>query len=716
MLMSSDESLEVSSSIALIARQHGAVLTNDQVGKSFQSGELKKRDSIKSYFARYSISVFFKEIKKADLITKKYIYPCVALQKNGKATIILGAKTQADTGKTFFQTMDVFSSTLGPTQIEFSEFIETWTGSVVLIGRKSDVPSMDRSFDYDWFIPEIMRFKWLFAMAFVMSLILHSIAFAPIIFIQISLDKVVGYQATATLYVLTIGVFLALVFSGIMGYLRDYIVNIFGSAIDARLSGDLFDKILGLPIHQIEGDKDLKIEGSTQAVSYLKMFLTRHVLLAIFDVGGLLVFLPILFLYSNLLAFVVIGYAVTLGLLSFLFRNVEKKRGAKAHAEDHSKLKVLRETIAGIDNVKALSQEQIQRRSWREASFKSINAGLARDQVTAISTNLSSVIQQLMTITIIFVGIQLVFIGSLSAGAIIAVNMVAARVTRPVGTLITSLGELDNAKASLNKIAEIWNSPPERKSIGTSAVIKGGYIFKDVELSLGGKKVLESLDFEIGAGKTIGLVGTAASGKTTLLRILQGFIRPTIGTILVDGRALNTLDLENYRSQVSMVNTSPKFFAGSIEDNLRRVRRNISERELDDALVLSGLDGILPNIDGGMSHQLDSFASSLPNSYKQIIAIARALASNPKVLLFDEVFSPLDKSLQAELLGRIKEIGKNKTLILVTHDLRLSKNLDQILVMQDGSVAGLAKHNELLLNNPVYQKLWKLDQLSEVVS
>ena len=382
--------------------------------------------------------------------------------------------------------MDVFASTLAPKDIELSEFLKTWTGSIVLIGRKTDVPSMDRSFDYDWFLPELMRFKWLFAMAFLMSLILHSIAFAPIIFIQISLDKVVGYQATATLYVLTVGVFLALIFSGIMGYLRDYIVHIFGAAIDARLSGDLFDKILGLPIHQIEGDKDLRIEGSTQAVSTLKMFLTRHVLLGIFDVGGLLVFLPILFLYSTLLAFVVIGYAITLGMLNYLFRNIEKKRGANAFQENHSKLKVLRETIAAIDNVKALSQEQIQRRSWREASFKSINASLARDQISAISSNLSSVIQQLMTITIIFVGIQLVFVGSLSAGAIIAVNMVAARVTRPVGTMINSIGEVENAKVALDKIAEVWNSPPERKTIGTSAVIKGGYIFKDVELSLGG--------------------------------------------------------------------------------------------------------------------------------------------------------------------------------------------------------------------------------------
>ena len=184
--------------------------------------------------------------------------------------------------------------------------------------------------------------------------------------------------------------------------------------------------------------------------------------------------------------------------------------------------------MAGIDNVKALSQEPIQRRAWREASFKSIESSRARDDITAVSTNFNATIQQFMTIAVIFVGIQLVFAGSLSAGAIIAVNMVAARVIRPVGILISSFGEMEGAKASINKIAEIWNASPERKSIGTSVNVQG-QVEQGFSSNLGGKEVLKNVSFSVPANSIVAVVGPAASGKTTLLKVIQGFIKPTVG-------------------------------------------------------------------------------------------------------------------------------------------------------------------------------------------
>ena len=166
-------------------------------------------------------------------------------------------------------------------------------------------------------------------------------------------------------------------------------------------------------------------------------------------------------------------FAFFLGFSSYYFKSIEKKLGTKYYKEEHEKLTVLRETIAGIDNVKSLSQEPIQKRAWREASFKSIEALRAKDDIQAVSGNLNSTVQQFMTIAVIFVGIQLVFSGSLSAGAIIAVNMVAARVIRPVGILINSLGEVDAARGNIAKVAEIWNSSPERKTVGTAVNLQG---------------------------------------------------------------------------------------------------------------------------------------------------------------------------------------------------------------------------------------------------
>ncbi len=702
-------SLETASSIGLISRQLGAVVSNEQIGEEYSAGGCRDEDALKNYFSRYNIAVYFKKLKKIDLEKKQFLYPCVLINKDGSSSVLIGLQSEQGTGKKSFSVMDVFSSTLGAEKKAIEEVIEEWSGRIVIIGKKSDQPSKERLFDFDWFLPEFARFKWLFVVAFLMSLILHGIAFAPIIFIQISLDKVVGYQAMSTLYVLTIGVFFALVFSGIMGYLRDYIVNVFAASLEARMSGDLFDKMLALPVYQMDANSAGKLEESIQSVTGLKMFVSRSVLSAAFEAAGLLVFLPILFLYSTLLGLIVLGFAVFLGISSYIFKNLEKKRSVRYFNEERNKLTVLRETVAGIDNVKALSQQPIQRRAWREASFKSIESSRARDDIMAVSVNFNSTIQQFMTISVIFVGIQLVFAGSLSAGAIIAVNMVAARVIRPVGILISSIGEIDGAKGSIRKISEIWNAAPERKSIGTSINVQGNVECKNLALSLGGKEILKNVSFSVPANSMVAVVGPAASGKTTLLKVIQGFIKPTVGSVLIDGRSLLSLDLENYRSQVSMVSANPSFFTGTIEENLRRARRNISERELREATSLSGLDSIISNIEGGLAYQLDNANNALPSSYRGVIALARALISDPKILLFDEVFANLDKSLQSELLNKMPSIAKSRTLFFVTHDIRVASTMGRVMVMEQGKVIALDKPEILLEHCELYKKLWALD-------
>ena len=711
--MTRSVSLETASSVALIARQLGAVVSNEQIGEEYTSGGCRDEGALTDYFSRYDISVYFKKLKKTDLEKKQFLYPCVLINKDGSSSVLIGLQSEQGTGKKSFKVMDVFSSTLGAENKSIEDVIGKWSGTIAIVGKKSDQPSKERLFDFDWFLPELVRFKWLFAVAFLMSLILHGIAFAPIIFIQIALDKVVGYQAMSTLYVLTIGVFFALVFSGIMGYLRDYIVNVFAASLEARMSGDLFDKMLALPIYQMDANSATRLEESVQSLTGLKMFISRNVLSATFEAAGLLVFLPILFLYSTLLGFIVLGFAIFLGTSSYIFKNIEKKRSAEYYREERNKLTVLRETVAGIDNVKALSQEPIQRRAWRETSFKSIESSRARDNITAVSTNFNATIQQFMTIAVIFVGIQLVFAGSLSAGAIIAVNMVAARVIRPVGILISSFGEMEGAKASVGKIAEIWNASPERKSIGTSVNVQGKVECKDLALTLGGKEVLKNVSFSVPANSIVAVVGPAASGKTTLLKIIQGFIKPTVGSVLIDGRSLLSLDLENYRSQVSMVTANPSFFTGTIEENLRRARRNISERELREATMLSGLDSIISNIEEGLAYRLDNATNSLPSSYRGIIALARAVVSDPKILLFDEIFANLDKSLQSELLDKMPAIAKNKTLFFVTHDIRVANTMSLVLVMEDGEVVGLDEPSKLLGTCDLYKKLWALDNYTK---
>ena len=200
-----------------------------------------------------------------------------------------------------------------------------------------------------------------------------------------------------------------------------------------------------------------------------------------------------------------------------------------------------------------------------------------------------------------------------------------------------------------------------------------------------------------------GVVGPAGCGKSTFLRLVQGLLRPNSGVFTIDGVSYSNLNTENYRSQVALVSQGSTFFAGTIESNLRRARPNISEREFQDALNWSGLNSIMDHLPDGLSTEIDQYASGISSSHRIIISLARALVSSPKILLFDEVFSNVDKALSKHILINLPEISRGKTFIMATHDIGLLTNFEQIVVLDKGVVIQSGKHTELVESSEIYR-------------
>ncbi len=212
------------------------------------------------------------------------------------------------------------------------------------------------------------------------------------------------------------------------------------------------------------------------------------------------------------------------------------------------------------------------------------------------------------------------------------------------------------------------------------------------------------------------IVGPSASGKSTLLRLLQGLLKPNDGVLEVDGNNLASLDLGHYRSQVALVDLQPTFFAGTIEQNLRRVRPNISIREFDEALEISGLASLSKDLADGLSTDIDQTASNLSQSHKITVALARAIATDPNLILLDETFNTLDKQTQVLLKGKIDQIAAGRTLIATIHDFRWLGKFDWIIVLEKGSVVDEGTHDDLMKNCTLYQEMWELEkQIAEDV-
>ena len=697
-------------SVVFIARQFGVPVNADAVEEAIKSGALANTKDFANYFFKQGVLARQGKLAFKDLLTKKYIFPCVSIMKDGRSFILIGVDATSGNDKAEIIAIDPMDPTAKPTRISLSEFIDGWSGQVVLVSRSSGEAAKDRAFDWKWFLPELYRFKGIMAVTFLISLILHGTALAPIIYIQIALDKVLGYEAMSTLYVLTSGVVLVLIFNGFLTYGRDYVINHISTVIEARLTGDLFDKLLDLPAQTFQITSPGEMEGKVQSVVSVRTFLSRQILTNLYDATGILVFIPILVGYSPILALVVIGFATLQGFIDLASKYRQREIGKAVGEANQNRVRTLRETIASIDAVKSLSQEPIQRREWRFAAARSIRHNVNMFEATNVSGSINKTLSSLMTIAIVFIGITLVFAGSLSAGSIISCNMLGAKVVGPTKKLITFFADTHIISGAMERISSIWNANPERVGGGSQQVIKGDYDFRDVTVRFGDQEALKNVNLNIPARKKVAIVGPSASGKTTLLRLLQGLLKPNEGFIDIDGTNLASLDLNHYRSQVSLVDIYPTFFAGTIMENIRRVRPNISAREMEVIIEISGLGNLVKFLQDGLSTEIDQTASNLSQSHKIVVSLARALAANPKLLLLDETFSSLDKQAMVHLKTNMDKIARGRTVIATILDMRFIEDFDWIVVLDQGKVAGLGQHDKLLARCPPYAKLWELEK------
>lgn len=700
-----------SSAIAVtyIARQFGVQINVDAVTDAVERSGLSTPKDFINYFYQFGVSVKLRKFKPAELIEKKYIYPCVGVMKDGRSLILAGVDVSDQTQPKMIA-IDPLDPTAKAERINALEFQNSWSGQIVLASRSSGEASKDRDFDWKWFLPELWKFKGIMAMTFIVSLIIHALGVAPIIYIQISLDKVLGYQAVSTLYVLTSAIVLALLFGGIITYGRDYVINYISTNIESRITGDVFDKLLDLPAQTFQTSSAMEMEGKVQAVLGVRSFLSRQVLTNLYDATGILVFTPILFGYSPVLTLVVIGFAVLQGLIDLFSKIRQRELGKSTGQANMKRIANLRETISGIDSVKTLSQESIQRKEWRSSAAGSIRRNF--DSLTAgnMTSAINGTLSSLMTVAIVFTGINLVFAGSLSAGAIISCNMLGGKIVSPIKGLITFFADTSTIAGAMEQIKSVWNANPERASGGSQHVITGNLELRDVKVKFGDHDALAKATMSIPARKKIAIVGPSASGKSTLLRLLQGLLKPNEGLVEVDGNNMASLDLTHYRSQVALVDLAPTFFSGTIEQNIRRVRPNISVREFDEVIENSGLGILSKDLPDGLSTELDLTGGNLAQGHKIAVALARALATDPNLLMLDETFNTMDKKTQVYLKSKMDAIGSGKTLIATIHDFRWLSQFDWIVVLENGSVVGQGEHEELMKTCPLYVEMWELEK------
>ena len=682
-------------SLILVARQLGIHIGPNDIPERFKNDERELSPKEMCELA-HSFNLKAKSTKITDnelikLLTKKQ--QILRLQ-NGRYVIALRIIDSKDDDKSILF-LDTGVTTPKPQQISVKELKKGWDGQVILLKARLKAFEEQSELKLSWLIGESLRNKSVMVQVVICALILNIFAVVPAVFMMLVLDKVVNYEAYSTLYVITSGVIVAYVFNGILGFLRAYLLDFLSQKVEAKLSVRVFEKLISLPMQRFHRESANFLRFTSQ-ISVIKNTLTQKIFSTALDSISLLVFVPILFFYSPVLFMVVFSFSILGAIASIIYSKRQRDSMGKVGKAEAKRQEFISVSVNGIENVKGLALEPTLKEQWRELEANFIIASEDMQKKSATLNNISSTINQLMTAMVIFVGVHLVFSGSLSAGILVGFNMLATRVSKPIVDLVTLKTEINKLVQSLQLVSGIVDANTETSVKGQKPQLMGQISFRNVEFGYDDNtKILKDVDLEINPRQVIGLTGKSGCGKSTIAKLIQGLYRPQSGIVALDNVDLRLLDLSHIRSQVSLVGSESYFFPGTIRESISRAAPNSSMDKITWAAKKVYAHDEIESFPDGYETFLEENATNLSTGLRQKLAIARALIRNPRVIILDDAITGFDVDSEIKLYDALSDIALGRTVIIVSNRLWHLRICNKIFVLDKGVITQQGSFEEL---------------------
>lgn len=582
--------------------------------------------------------------------------------------------------------------------------------NTLLLITKEPSP-LSAKFDFHWFIPSLLRQKNALLFIFILACCCQLFALVGPLIFEIMIDKVLTGRNLSNLHLFGYLLILIAVTEPLYLYLRDKLYIFISCQLGAEFSGKVFQHLIGLPSHFFNQRQSGQIITRIQELSHIRQFITNSAFMRILDLVFIIVFISVMFMYSSLLTWITLG-ALTLYFLLWLicgpFIRYWVEQEYQANADNTS---LLTEAINGIETIKITATENKFIESWQYKLTDHINKRFSGAKKALFAQQLISIIHKIATAIILWQGVNLIIKAQMSVGELIAFNLFAAHITQPILRLAQCWQDFQQATISLRRIGDILNTPTEHHPYGTATVpkITGSIIFSNVYFRYANNTpdVIEALSLSIPAGKFIGITGRSGSGKSTLTRLIQRLYTPQQGQIYIDGMDLAIADPLSLRQSISLVLQESFLFSGSILENIRLSKPNASEREIIEASQLAGALDFIEQLPLGFNTQVGERGRNLSGGQRQRIALARALLTDPRILILDEATSALDYRSEAQILANLPQICKNRTVISIAHRLNTLVHSDYIYVIDKGRVLEEGTHAHLIENRALYYQLWK---------
>lgn len=641
--------------------------------------------------------------------------PALLWQDNGRHVILAKYQdnhsfdVQEKSGRSYL----IQDAATGQTAIlDDSSFESIYLGKIILVSSRAKTIDQLRKFDFTWFIPAVVKYRKLLLEVLLISVVLQFFALITPLFFQVVMDKVLVHQSFSTLDIIAIALLVVSLFEVVLGGLRTYIFSHTTSRIDVELGAKLFRHVLALPQAYFEHRRVGDTIARVRELEQIRSFLTGQALTSLLDFCFVGIFLALMWYYSAKLALVVLVSLPIYALWSAFISPILRHRLNDQFAKNADNQAFLVENITAVHTIKALAIEPVMIQRWDKQLASYVHANFKTTHLATIGQSGIQIIQKLVVVATLWFGAHLVIDGKMTIGQLIAFNMLAGQVAMPVIRLAQLWQDFQQVGISVARLGDILNTPTELSNTQLALPdIQGDISFKNVSFRYqpNGLPILDCINLHIQAGQVIGIVGRSGSGKSTLARLIQRLYVPESGQVLIDGQDIALADSTWLRRQIGVVLQENTLLNASIRDNIAITQMGIASEHVIAAAKMAGAHDFISALPKAYDTFVGEQGARLSGGQRQRIAIARALLTNPRILIFDEATSALDYESERAVMDNMRAICQGRTVIIIAHRLSTVRHADYIVAMDHGRIVESGTHHELLQkDNGYYRYLYSL--------
>ncbi|MBS4177295.1 ABC transporter ATP-binding protein [Lederbergia citrea] len=535
----------------------------------------------------------------------------------------------------------------------------------------------------------------------------------PII-LQVTIDEVVLKGQYGWIPILTFGFIAIMVVKGIATFVQQYVGELFGIKSVYSMRNALYEKLQFLPFRYYDnaktGDLMSRLTADVESFRFFLSFGFSELFRFILMLG---VSFSVMFYYSVPLTF------ATMISLPFLFIAVFRFDKAVHPAfrgvrKSFGKLNTnVQENLSGINTVKSLSREDFQTGKFNDSNADYKDNMISTSNIWAKYFPLMEFLGNVCVVALLSFGGYLVINKSLSPGELVAFYSLVGYILWPIMSLGFTINMFSQSKASGERLLEILEANEEiydQENAYAPSRLKGDVEFKDVTLRYAGDDhaALTNISFKAEPGKIIGLVGATGSGKTSITQLITRFYEPESGEVLIDGRNVNEYSLKALRGNIGFVLQESFLFSSTIKANIAYGNPDAKMEQIIDAAKRADAHEFIMELPEGYDTILGERGLGLSGGQKQRISIARSICLDPSILILDDATSAVDMETEFKIQGALRNVMKGRTTFIIAHRISSLKHADEILVLEDGKIVERGKHEQLIHNGGLYERVYKI--------